>query len=177
MNKMIAKAADAGIGIVGMKSMAGGSLGKDADKPVDFKAALKWVLNNPNVHTTIPGIINFEHLRQNFSVMEHLELTPEEERFLSMASAEKGLYCNGCETCKAECRKNLPIPEMMRAYMYAYGYREMKKAKQVLQEHDIRDNPCSDCSICTARCVKGFDVPSKLADISRISKMPDDFLV
>ena len=66
---------------------------------------------------------------------------------------------------------------MMRAYMYPYGYREMKKARDVLVDHQIEANPCQDCSVCTVRCVKGFNVPQKLADISRIVDMPDDFLV
>ena len=177
MARVIAKASQAGIGIVGMKSMAGGRLGKDSDKPVDYLAALKWVLNDPHVHTTIPGIINFEQLQENFSVMENLELTSKEKDFLYAASMEQGLYCNACEQCTAACRKDLPIPEMMRAYMYAYGYREMKKARDVLVDHQIEANPCQDCSVCTVRCVKGFNVPQKLADISRIVDMPDDFLV
>jgi len=177
MTRAIAKASEAGIGIVGMKSMAGGRLGKDSDKPVDYLAALKWVLNDPHVHTTIPGIINFEQLRENFSVMANLDLTREEKNYLHAASLEQGLYCNACEQCIPTCRKNIPIPEMMRAYMYAYGYREMKKARDVLVDHQVDGNPCQDCSVCTVRCVKGFNVRGKLADISRIVDIPGDFLV
>ena len=61
--------------------------------------------------------------------------------------------------------------------MYAYGYREMKKAREVLVDYGVNDNPCQDCSTCTVRCVKGFHVKEKLADISRIANMPEDFLV
>jgi len=177
LGKMIAKASNAGIGIVGMKSMAGGQLGKKVDKKPNYQAALKWVLENPHVHTTIPGILTFEHLEENFSVMDHLKLTPEERNYLTAAAMQEGLYCDGCETCKSTCRKDIPIPEMMRAYMYAYGYRQMKKAKDLVTGFNMLDNPCKDCAICTVACKKGFDVRSKLADISRISKMPDDFLV
>jgi ferredoxin len=109
--------------------------------------------------------------------MEDLKLTPEEEHFLYAARNEEGLYCNGCETCLSTCRKNIPIPEMMRAYMYAYGYREMKKAKETLAEYKITENPCTDCSFCTAQCKKGFNLSKKITDITRLSKMPDDFLV
>ena len=173
----IARASKAGIGIVGMKNMSGGSMGKDSERTMNFKAALKWVLNDPHVHTNIPGIINFQQLKENFSVMQDINLTPSEKEFLYAASMEKGLYCNACGECVGSCRKGLPIPEMMRAYMYAYGYREMKKAREVLDEQQIQDDPCADCTLCTASCVKGFDVRGKLADITRMGQIPHEFLV
>src|SRR6056297_432881 len=177
MTRVIEKASKKGIGIVAMKTMAGGRMDKKTDKQVNYKAALKWALQNEHVHTSIPGIINFEQLEENMSVMKDLNLTPEEEHFLYAARNEEGLYCNGCETCVNSCKKNIPIPEMMRAYMYAYGYKEMKKAKDTLQEHGVHNNPCADCLVCTARCKKGFNIRQKIADITRLKHTPDDFLV
>jgi uncharacterized protein len=173
--KRIREASEAGLGIIGMKSMAGGKLGKDAEK-MQFRAALKWVLKNPHVHTIIPGITNFEELKENMAIMENLALTKEETDFLSYASGKEGLYCNGCQKCIGECRKHLPIPDMMRAYMYAYGYGETKKAKEELALPGMKENPCTNCTDCTVQCIKGFDIPGKLEDISRISTVPDDFL-
>ncbi len=177
MKKVIEKAANAGIGIVAMKTMAGGRMDKKTDKKVNYKAALKWALRDKNVHTSIPGIINFEELEENMSVMQSLELTEEERQFLYAAANEQGLYCNGCGTCLETCRKNIPIPEIMRSYMYAYGYREMKKAKETLTEYGVNGNPCDDCTVCYAQCKKGFDIPGKIADITRITQTADDFLV
>lgn len=177
MKKAIEKAAKAGIGIVAMKTMAGGRMDKKTDKKVNYKAALKWALNDTNVHTSIPGIINFEQLEENFSVMKDLNLTPEEENFIYAARNQEGLYCNGCEICVSACRKHLPIPEMMRAYMYAYGYKEMKKAKETLLAHGVHNNPCKDCLVCSTNCIKGFNINQKIADITRLTRTPDDFLV
>lgn len=171
----IKEASKAGIGIVAMKTMAGGKLGKDAEK-MHFQAALKWALRNGHVHTAIPGITSFMELEEDFAVMNNLDLTEDEEDFLSYAYSKEGLYCNGCQHCTETCRKHLPISDMMRAYMYAYGYEEMKKAKQEIASLGISENPCTDCSICTAKCLKGFNLPEKLADISRITMVPDDFL-
>ncbi len=172
----IREASEAGLGIVGMKSMAGGRLGKEAEK-MHFRAALKWVLKNPHVHTIIPGITNFEELKENMAIMENLSLTKEEADFLAYASPLEGLYCNGCQKCIGECKKHLPIPDMMRAYMYAYGYGETKKAKEELALAGMEDNPCANCTDCTVHCIKGFNIPGKLKDIARISSVPDDFLV
>ncbi|MFO8235577.1 MAG: aldo/keto reductase [Bacteroidales bacterium] len=177
MKDAIAKAANEGIGIVAMKTMAGGKMDEETDKKVNYKAALKWALRDKNVHTSIPGIINFDELEENMSVMESLELTDDERNFLYAAANEKGLYCNGCETCVSYCRKNIPIPEIMRAYMYAYGYREVKKAKATLAEYQVKENPCTECSVCTVQCVKGFPVSEKIADVTRVTKVPDEFLV
>lgn len=176
LTKRIKEASKAGIGIVGMKSMAGGKLGKDAEK-MHFQAALKWALKNPHVHTLIPGITNFNELDENMAIMNDLSLTKEENEFLSYASNIQGIYCNGCQECTRACKKGLPIPDMMRAYMYAYGYGETIKAKQELVSLGINKNPCTDCDECTVKCIKGFNVPEKLADITRINQVPDEFLV
>ncbi len=175
LTKRIKEASKAGIGIVGMKSMAGGKLGKDAEK-MHFQAALKWVLKNPYVHTIIPGITNFNELEENMAIMDNLKITKDEKSFLSFASLQQGLYCNGCQECTRSCPKGLPIPDMMRAYMYAYGYGEMNKAKQEIVSLGVKGNPCADCSYCTVKCIKGFNIPEKLADISRITEVPDEFL-
>ncbi|MFP4620501.1 MAG: aldo/keto reductase [Bacteroidales bacterium] len=177
MTELIKEASNAGIGIVAMKTQAGGDLGSDSDTKMPNQAALKWALKNPHVHTAIPGIITYDELDENMAVMNNLEITEEEEGFLYAASLEQGLYCNGCNECTKSCRKDIPIPEMMRAYMYAYGYREVKKAKDELVANGIEGNPCTDCSVCTVKCIKGFNVPQKVADITRLTKVSDDFLV
>jgi succinate dehydrogenase/fumarate reductase-like Fe-S protein len=65
----------------------------------------------------------------------------------------------------------------MRAYMYAYGYGQMEKAHRTVAEANIIENPCSGCHVCTAHCVKGFKLAEKIGKISRISHIPEDFLV
>ena len=70
----IARAAKAGVGIVGMKTMAGGFLDKEKTKPINCKAALKFVLQDPNVTTTIPGITSFDQLDENASVNQDLAI-------------------------------------------------------------------------------------------------------
>ena len=64
MNVLLQSAQDAGIGIVGMKVMAGGFRQLKQDNPRwdvflrdgAMLAMLKWVLQNKNVDTTIPSI-------------------------------------------------------------------------------------------------------------------------
>ena len=172
----IAKAAKAGIGIVAMKTMAGGFHDKERTKPINCKAALKFVLQDENVTTAIPGNTNFDHLAINVSVNTDLDLTEEERTSLAFGKSESGLYCQGCEQCVPDCPRGLPIPDLMRAYMYTYGYRQPQMAQSLLKSIDIRNNPCSDCGTCTSVCAKGFNVAEKIADVTRVIDVPEEFL-
>ena len=176
VKKAIERAARAGIGIVGMKTMAGGFLDKAKKQPLNCKAALKFVLQDENVCTTIPGITSFEQLAENASVNEDLTMSDEEKAGLVSGRLEGGLYCQGCEHCVAGCPKQLPIPDMMRAYMYTYGYHDLALAQNVFRTLGIAGNPCDGCSSCGAQCVKGFDVAERIADVSRVSSIPTEFL-
>ncbi len=172
----IARAAKAGVGIIGMKTMAGGFLDKAKTKPVNCKAALKFVLRDENVTTTIPGITSYEQLEENASVNRDLVLTEEEQDALSAAQLEGGLYCQGCSQCVTGCPHNLPIPDYMRAYMYTYGYRNPGLARELLDKLPDRAHVCSDCGACTATCVKGFTVGERITDVRRVLDIPAEFL-
>jgi predicted aldo/keto reductase-like oxidoreductase len=176
LKEAIAKAAAAGIGIVGMKTMAGAYFDKERTKPINCKAALKWVLQNENVTTTIPGITTFEQLAENASVNEDITLTEQEKTDLALGKSEGSLFCNGCDHCPHNCRKSLPISDIMRAYTYAYGYNNATMGKELLFELGINNNPCSDCSACTVQCIKVFNVSERIADISRLATIPIQFL-
>lgn len=172
----IANAAKAGVGIVAMKTMAGGFHDRERKRPINCKAALKFVLNDPNVTTAIAGNTNFDHLAMNMSVNHELVMTDEERADLALGKAESGLYCQGCESCAPGCPQGLPIPDIMRAYMYTYGYQQPELAQTVLAELGLPENPCSSCSTCTASCVKGFDIAGRISDVSRLTRVPSEFL-
>lgn len=178
MDIAIKKASDAGLGIVGMKALAGGGfLDKARTKPINTTAAIKWVLSNPNVHTTIPGMTNFDQLDLNMKILEDITLNDQEKKDLSFAQNEAGLYCIACNNCIPDCKLNLPIPEIMRAYMYAYGYANKELAYTLLTNLSTGDNPCSKCEKCSATCTKNFNIKEKITDISRLVNVPSDFII
>jgi predicted aldo/keto reductase-like oxidoreductase len=177
LNSAIKKANDAGIGIVAMKTLAGGGfLDKEKTKPINSTAALKWVLSNPGVHTTIPGMTAFDQLDLNVRILSDITITDAEKKDLMIASAETGLYCTGCTKCITACPMNLPVPDLMRAYMYAYGYSNPAMAYSLLGELGTTDNPCKECNTCKVNCTKNFNIKEKIADISRLVNVPADFL-
>ncbi|MFN8240963.1 MAG: aldo/keto reductase [Bacteroidales bacterium] len=177
LNAAISKAAKAGIGIVAMKTMAGGGfLDKEKTKPVNTSAALKWALSNPDIHTTIPGMTTFDHLTANIKVLEDISLSEQDKKDLLLAAAEPGLMCTGCTSCAGSCPFNLPVPDLMRAYMYAYGYSEKGMAYNLLGELGTGVSPCSNCEVCKVECGGGFNVRDRIADISRLVNVPAEFI-
>ena len=175
LNPAIDRAAKAGLGIVAMKTMAGGYLDRERTQKVNTRAALKWVLQNPNIHTAIPGFTSFDMLEESLDAAMNLKMTKEENKYLAMGYDT--MYCQGCRFCEVQCPKRLPIPEMMRAYMYHYGYKSPVLAKELIDELALTDNPCGDCSACTVKCTNGFQVAQKVKDISRLQYIPQEFLV
>jgi predicted aldo/keto reductase-like oxidoreductase len=178
LQSALQRANDAGLGIVAMKNMAGGYLDKDKKKPVNCKAALKWVLSNPLIHTAIPGLTNFEMVKENWEVAQNHDLEENEKGDLQLAMNEPGLYCHGCLKCSGQCPKNLPIPDLMRSYMYNYGYSYPAKAQTTVAKLNLSANPCDSCTgNCSVACPNGLDVRERITDIARIKMVPSNFLV
>ncbi len=175
LDEAIALAAKAGMGVVAMKTQAGAFWDKEKTDPINMSAALKWALKNPNIHTAIPGFTTFDQMDLDLGVMGDLTLTGQEIKDLRMEQKTGGLYCQQCDTCLAQCPQQLPIPELMRGYMYAYGYKNLEKAHTLIASLELPDNPCGDCSVCSVRCAKAFDVKDRVTDISRMKSIPSDF--
>jgi predicted aldo/keto reductase-like oxidoreductase len=169
VREAIAKAAQAGLGIVAMKVMGG-------TKTVNASAALKWVLQDPNVHTVIPGFTTFDEMNLDLSVMENPTLTDSEKKDLQMKASLPGLYCQGCGQCLKQCLAKLPIPDLMRAYMYAYGYHQPALAQNLVASLDLPRQVCEDCFSCPVKCLNRWTVAGKIRDVVRLRGVPSEFL-
>ncbi|UCF06508.1 MAG: aldo/keto reductase [bacterium] len=179
VEKAMAEAAKAGLGIVAMKTQAGVFWDPERQNQINMKAALKWALRKEYVHTSIPTMATFDQLEEDMSVMEELELTPVDKKDLQLGArlGVPGLYCRQCGECKTQCREDLDIPILMRSYMYVYGYRNLASAKEALASVDLPTAPCNGCGTCAVTCSMGFDVRAKIEDIARLQLVPDEFVV
>lgn len=175
----VAYAAGKGLGVIAMKTISGVSWlsGERQVAVSNPKAALKWILQDENIHTTVPGFTTFEQLETNLSVMEDLTLTPEETEYLKAArlNRDKSFFCQGCGTCLEQCSSAPDIPTLMRCYMYAYGYRDLALAVRTLKS--VKDDPiaCADCTSCVVSCPMGFHIKERALDIIRIRDFPQEF--
>jgi predicted aldo/keto reductase-like oxidoreductase len=173
IREALAQAGNAGLGVVAMKTLGGGekNLGK-----TEARAALKWVLQDPNVHTIIAGFTTFDELELDLSIMEAPPLTPGEKSHLQRMQLSAGLYCQGCGECLQSCPQKLPIPDLMRGYMYLYGYRNLGEAQDVVLSLTLPHQVCQDCGSCSVKCASGFDVSARIRDVVRLREVPPEFL-
>jgi predicted aldo/keto reductase-like oxidoreductase len=179
MNDAIAKAAAAGLGIIDMKTLAGGYLDEARTKPVDPQAAIRFALKNPNIHTIIPGFTTFDQMNTDIAVMENLKFTERDSEILEIGRSSRGggVYCQGCRACLDQCPHKLPIPDLMRAYMYAAAYKNYGAARDLLASLESSTNWCHDCHACSVQCSKGFDIKRKITEICTLNNVPYQFFV
>ncbi|NQT26382.1 aldo/keto reductase [candidate division KSB1 bacterium] len=175
----IKQAADKGIGLVAMKTQAGGDWYRDGVQQSDaFKgllnqtAMLKWVLSNPHITTAVPGYTNYDHLKENFSVVYDLAYTSDEKKFLEDRNIKLGLgYCHQCGECKPSCPKGADVPTLMRTHMYAYQYHNLEQAHDAMQEANRNGglNLCMDCETCTAQCTQSVAIKDRIASLKTLA--------
>ena len=176
VQQAIARAAAAGLGIVGMKSMGGNRGGAYHSAQIDAKAAIKWVLQDPNVATVICGFTTFDQMALDMSVMKELTLTASEREHLRKASLQAGLYCQGCGVCVGQCVSQLPVPDLMRAHMYVYGHRNLVAAQDLVLSLVLPADACAQCGTCSVTCTNGWVVKDRVRDIVRLRDVPPSFV-
>jgi len=169
----IEHAAKSGIGIVAMKTQAGGTVRPDAKLPKQLPAAsqtalLKWVLNHDFITTAIPGYSTYEHLEQDFAVARTLSYTIEEEQFLADKSfSARAEFCQQCGECREDCPKHVDIPVLMRAHMYAVQYRNSGVARDMLASVAPGRGleACRACESCPVTCRNTVQIGRKIAQL------------
>jgi predicted aldo/keto reductase-like oxidoreductase len=179
ISEAMADASKKGIGIIAMKTMAGAYWDKDRKEPVNSTAALKWALQNENVHTSVPGVTTFDQLQKDISVMADLSLSNAEKSDLKLSLHERpdAPFCQQCGVCLPQCRQGLDIPTLMRSHMYAYGYRNLAHARDTLSYAVKGTDPCGSCGTCSVSCALNFDVRAKVTKIARLNDVPREFIV
>jgi len=145
IEKVVALARENDVGVVAMKTMAGG----DRQNLAAFKtegvslpqAKLKWVLQNDAVTAVITEMLNFDILNENLAI-SGVKISSAERRVLSeYVKATSRDYCRMCGTCLRHCPSEIAIPDIMR-YATFLG--------------------CNLCEKCEAVCPYGLQIVRKL---------------
>jgi len=172
MEALIRSAHEAGIGIVGMKVMAGGfRRAKPGQKLYDtlkregaMVAALKWVLKNPGVATTIPSMTDMDQLDENFKAMTSGFSGADEKVLASQLDFIRPLYCRSCGSCEGKCPNNVPVSDVIRYLSYAEGYGQFALGRERFLElsPEIQSVRCGECGSCPIQCPNGVRVLERL---------------
>ena len=166
LKKAIERANKAGIAVVAMKTMAGGKgyVGSKMGNLNPFQSALRWVMNDKNVATTIPSITSFQQLNENFNTMG-TDMSWSDRKILDkFAKSSDKLYCRMCDVCSGRCPENVKISEIMRFLMYADGYGEVELGKDSYKSLSFNENAskCIDCYDCVVKCVNKLNIRKRM---------------
>ena len=151
-----------------MKVMAragGRGAARRAPRPAKFApAALKWVINNPGIATTVPSMTDIDQLSRTSAPWPSGSPTPT-RRFSAPGLEEITPYfCRMCGQCEGQCPKGLPVADMVRFVMYADGYGQFPLGR----EHFLRMSAeqqavrCGDCATCAVQCPHGVKVAERM---------------
>lgn len=175
--KSIDEAAKEGIGLVAMKTQAGGAkrpdpkLGKPLT-PASQTALLKWVLNHDTITTAIPGYTTYEQLEQNFAVASNLTYSAEEQEFLSDKNvAANAQFCVQCGKCRSDCPLGVDIPQLMRSHMYAVQYSNHSLAAETMAAIASGKGlaACGRCESCRVTCRNSVHIATKIGHLKALS--------
>src|SRR5512138_600867 len=91
MDEALAYATKAGVGIFAFKTTSGGASNKNRTRPFNSNAALKWVLQNPNISSIISGMSSLEEMRKNLEMIKDLKMSGQELEDIKLAQARPEL--------------------------------------------------------------------------------------
>lgn len=164
MREAVALAAKSGIGIVAMKTQAGGYRKERMGELNPHQAALKYVLMDQNVSCAVPGVTTIEEIEECAAVMgapfskRNLNELKQYQSFL------QGRICTMCGGCVGECPYGVSHQDLLRVVMYHDGYQNDQLAKKTFEEAGALQNieRCSECSSCSITCRRGLDIQAQI---------------
>ncbi|MBF0095985.1 MAG: aldo/keto reductase [Magnetococcales bacterium] len=164
--EVLQKAADRGVGVIAMKTLAGAKEGNvDAGGAVFEHAAFRWVLKHPQVAGLVVTIKTVDDLNL-YVQASGTAFTAADQRSLDRYAALYGQsYCRtGCGDCMGSCAQGVDIANILRYQMYFADYGDEKRAMQSYAALSRPAAACLTCSTptCRSACSHGLPVSSML---------------
>jgi aryl-alcohol dehydrogenase-like predicted oxidoreductase len=160
MKEAVALAAKAGVGIVAMKTQSGGYKKERMEGLNPHQAALKYLLRDTNVATTVPGVTTIGEIEECAAVMGQSLSKRDLNEVKGYHAFLDGRICTLCGGCAGECPHGVPYGDLLRAVMYHDGYENDALAKEaVMTRHSLEESHrCLECPSCSVACRRGLDI-------------------
>jgi hypothetical protein len=184
------------VGIVAMKPFAGGKLMQQnltiynltannysgispptlkrmaqRKQPVSPIQCLNYILSQPGVATTVPGVKNVQELKEN---LHYLTATDEEKDYSSLLLdfqeylSNQCVYCNHCLPCPSE----IDVGHMNRLIDLALNeINNINKRggnNEMIEEIQTISAVCTTCGTCSERCPFNVDVVVKINNFKQL---------
>ena len=153
LTNTIREVAGSGVGIIAMKTQAGGY----ASPPGGFsphQAALAWVLANPGVTLAIPGMTSYAQVEENLGARGRRFALADRIALGRYALEIGDRHCGLCGACGGVCPNGVEVPNVLRSLTYLEGYREEDLARSTYGSllPDRNAAACVDCRECLLAC-------------------------
>ncbi len=170
LKEAVAAAAEAGVGVVAMKTQAGGYTEADMPGLNPHQAALKYALTNGGIATAVPGVSTIEQIEECFAVMRTGFSRADADDLRRYDSYLQGRICTMCGGCSGECPFGVHHTDVMRVAMYFDGYKSPALIEEARAETDLLEkcDRCSECSSCSIVCGRGLDIKGQMERVRRI---------
>jgi len=158
------KARKENIGVIAMKTQAGGYKDAYRGSLSPHQAALAWVLQKDFVDCAIPGMVNLEQVVENAGAVGKKLGWTERKLLNAYYNAIKDRYCLRCGKCLATCAHRPAVPTINRALMYYEGYGDAALARATYQTLDCAASAlsCMTCRGQTCRCLNGINIAERM---------------
>ncbi len=170
LKEAVASAAKSGIGVVAMKTQAGGYEAKDMEGLNPHQAALKYVLTDPLVSAAVPGVTTIEQIEECAAVMGTALSNKDLDALRQYQSHLQGRICTMCGGCIGVCPHGVAHGDFLRAVMYHDGYKNDKLAEEVLRTGDALEKikQCAECSSCAVSCRRGLNIQAQIKAVHQM---------
>jgi uncharacterized protein len=159
LKEAVALAAKSGIGIVAMKTQAGGYKKQKMGGLSPHQAALKYVLMDQNASAAVPGVTTIEQIEECAAVMGAPFSKRDLNELKQYQSFLQGRICTMCGGCIGECPYGVSRSDLLRVVMYHDGYENDSLVRESLggiTKHHLQ--ACTECSSCSVSCRRGVDI-------------------
>ena len=165
--RALRKARDKGVGVVAMKTLRGGRLNDlrpyETAGGTFAQAALRWVLASGLADALVITMTSKEAVDEYLGASGWTQLARGDSELLARYEQRNGAtQCRyGCSSCESACPAGAPIPDLLRARMYAEDYGDLELARSVLASAGPQAAACLTCTAqpCLGACPHGLSIP------------------
>ena len=170
LKEAVALAAKSGIGIVAMKTQAGGYKKEKMGGLSPHQAALKYVLMDQNVSAAVPGVTTIEQIEECAVAMGASFSKRNLNELKQYQSFLQGRICTMCGGCIGECAYGVLRSDLLRVVMYHDGYQNDGLIGEALEKTELLQNIklCSECPSCSVVCRRGLDMKAQIRQAKNI---------
>jgi hypothetical protein len=158
--RVLARAKARGVGVVAMKTLRGARLNDlrryETGGATFAQAALRWTLSGPHVDAAVVSMTSRELVDELLGASGWDGAHPADAGLLRRyAHRTDRTQCRyGCRACEDACPAGVPIPDVLRARMYAWDYGDPDLARGAYAALGAGAEACLSCAAqpCASAC-------------------------